>query len=102
MTKTEELLAELVEACTLIGYATSGQERSNHRRRAERAEKELRSLLSSPPETATPQSLRAFASPDALGSYCINTAHKRNCNEWLVAYELLYGRGMNRDEGKKS
>ena len=57
-------------------------------------------LQSSRPETVKPMSLRPFATPDALGNYCMSVAHKRGCNEWLVAYEMLYGRDMN-DGGQK-
>jgi len=45
MTALRELLSELMSACEMIGYATSGIERANHRATRDKLKAELLSIL---------------------------------------------------------
>lgn len=44
-TRLRELLAEIMAACEMIGYATSGNERASHRASRDKAKAELLSIL---------------------------------------------------------
>jgi hypothetical protein len=45
MTALRELLSELMSTCEMIGYATSGNERTNHRATRDKLKDELLALL---------------------------------------------------------
>lgn len=51
--KLRELVDELMSACEMIGYATSGNERANHRATRDKIKAEILAILAEPDSAPT-------------------------------------------------